>query len=78
MAVVRTDMTAVGRSAIACLETNLAVTFTFAHKLLQARDWNEIMRLQLEFLRVQSEALAKGTAKLGETAGAAALDIARS
>lgn len=78
MAVVQTDMTAVGRSAIACLEKNLAVTFSFAHKLLHARDWEEIVRLQLEFLRAQSEVLARSTAKLGETAGAAALDIARS
>jgi hypothetical protein len=36
------------------------------------------MRMQLEFLRAQSEVLARSAAKLGETAGAAALDIARS
>ena len=45
MAVAQADMTAVGRSAVACIEKNVAVTFELAHKLLQARDWDEVVRL---------------------------------
>jgi len=78
MAVAQADMTAVGRSAVACIEKNVAVTFELAHKLLQARDWDEVVRLQLEFLKAQCEVMTKQAARLGETATKAAIDLARS
>src|SRR6266404_2857175 len=46
-------MTDVAKQALAVTEKNLKASFEHARKLMQAKDINEIMQLQSEFLRNQ-------------------------
>jgi|SRR6266850_2932868 phasin len=49
-------MTEIAKQALANTEANLKASFEHARKLVQAKDINEIMQLQSEFLRSQSAA----------------------
>ena len=53
VAMVPGPMTDVAKHALAISETNLKSSFEHARKLLQAKDINEVMQLQSEFLRNQ-------------------------
>ena len=53
VAMVPGPMTDVAKHALAISETNLKSSFEHARKLLQAKDINEVMQLQSEFLRSQ-------------------------
>ena len=46
-------MTDVAKQALAVTEKNLKASFEHARKLMQAKDINELMQLQSEFLRNQ-------------------------
>jgi hypothetical protein len=46
-------------------EKNLKASFEHARKLIQAKDINEVMRLQSEFLRTQFAAATEPLKKLG-------------
>jgi hypothetical protein len=46
-------MTDVAKHALAIAEANLRASFDHARKLLHAKDANEVMQLQSEFLRTQ-------------------------
>jgi phasin len=53
VAVVPAPMNDVAKQALAMTEANLKASFEHARKLMQAKDINEIMQLQTEFLRNQ-------------------------
>jgi phasin len=53
VAVVPGPMTDVAKQALAITEANLKASFDHAHKLMQAKDINEVMQLQSEFLKTQ-------------------------
>lgn len=53
MAMVPGPMTSVATQALAISEANLKASFDHARKLMQAKDINEVMQLQSEFLRSQ-------------------------
>jgi phasin len=64
----------VGRKAMTFAEQNVASSFDFAQRLVRAKDTQEVMRLQSEFIRSQLETLSQQARELGETATRAAAD----
>ena len=61
----------VGRKAIGFAEDNVSATLDFAQKLVQAKDAEEVMRLQTEFTQAQMKNLAEQTKALGDSAAQA-------
>ena len=57
-----------GRKAIGFAEDNVSATLDFAQRLVQAKDAEEVMRLQAEFTQVQMKSLSEQTKALGDTA----------
>src|SRR5262249_62236531 len=57
-----------GRRAIGFAEDNVTATLEFAEKLVQAKDAEEVMRLQAEFTQAQMKSLTEQTKALGEGA----------
>ena len=53
------------RKAMAFAGQNMAASFAFAQKLAQARDVEEVMRLQADFLRSQMQTYAEQARELG-------------
>jgi phasin len=69
VALVPGPATDIAKQTLAITEKNLKASFEHARKLIQAKDINEVMRLQSEFLRTQFAASAEPLKKLGgETA----------
>jgi phasin len=64
----------VGRKAMTYAERNVATTFEFAQKLMQARDVQEFIKMQTEFVQAQMQALSEQAKDLGETATKAAME----
>jgi phasin len=58
-------------------EQNVAASFEFAQKLLRAKDVQEVMKLQAEFIRTQMQVLAEQAKELGESAGKASSETAK-
>src|SRR3979411_2993621 len=55
-------------------ERNVAAAFEYADKLIHAKDFQEWMRIQTEFVQKQMQALGEQTKELGETAAKSAGD----
>ena len=55
----------VGGQAMAFAERNVAASFDFAQKLVRAKDVEEIMRLQGEYVKAQMQALNDQAQELG-------------
>jgi phasin family protein len=53
---------------------NVANTFEFAQKLIQARDLQDLVRVQTEFMQMQLKALTEQAKDIGETATKSATD----
>ena len=68
----------VNRKAMTFAEQNLATSFEFAQKLVQAKDPQEFMRLQSDFVRTQMQTLSQQAKELGEHATRAAVDASKS
>lgn len=60
------------RKAMSFAQQNIAASFDFAQKLARARDVQELMRLQTEFVQAQMLALADQAKELGADTAAAA------
>ena len=60
------------RKAMAFAQQNIAASFEFAQKLARARDVQEVMRLQTEFVQAQMRTLADQAQELGADTAAAA------
>jgi phasin len=58
----------VGQKAMSFAEQNMASSFEFAQKLVRAKDLQEVMALQQEFLQSQMKALSEQAKDLGSTA----------
>jgi len=65
VALVPGPMTDIAKQTLAITEKNLKASFEHARKLIQAKDINEVMRLQSEFLRTQFAAATESLKKLG-------------
>ena len=67
----------VGRQAIGFAEENVAAAFTFAEKLVRARDPQEIMQLQTEFAKETMQKLSEQSKAMGEQVQAAAREATK-
>jgi phasin len=66
-----------GQKAMSFAEQNIANSFEFAQKLVRAKDVQEVMALQSEFLKSQMQAFSAQAKELGATATKAAMDSAK-
>jgi phasin len=66
----------VTEQAMTFAERNMASAFAFAHDLVRARDLQEVLRLQADYIRQQMEALTEQARELGESTSKAAKDAA--
>lgn len=67
----------VGQKAMGFAEQNIANSFEFAQKLVRAKDIQEVMALQQEFLQAQMKALSEQAKDLGASATKVAMDQAK-
>jgi phasin len=68
----------VTEKAMSFAEQNVARSFEFAQQLVQAKDVQEVMKLQAEYVKTQLQVFTEQARELGETAGKAAADTASS
>lgn len=69
--------TEIAHKSMSYAEQNVAATFDFAQRLMQAKDGTELMALQSEFLSRQMQALSTQVQELGQTAARFAVDAAK-
>ena len=62
----------VTEKAMSFAEQNIARSFELAQQLVRAKDVQEVMRLQTDFIRSQMQILTEQAKELGENAGQAA------
>src|SRR5205085_9221248 len=65
------------KKAMTFADQNVASSFAFARKLAQARDLEEVVRLQTEFAKAQMQVLGEQAKELGTHASAAAQKTTR-
>lgn len=73
----RTGAKDVGEKAMSFAQRNIMASFEFAQKLVQAKDVQEMMRLQSEYIQSQIQALNEQAKELGQSASKAAMDSAK-
>jgi len=69
--------TEIAHKSIAYAEQNVAVTFDFAQKLLQAKDAAEVMALQSQYLSRQMQALSTQVQDLSQSAAKIVVEAAK-
>jgi phasin len=67
----------VGQKVMGFAEQNINNSFEFAQKLVRAKDIQEVMALQQEFLKSQMQAMQAQAKDIGTTATKAAMDSAK-
>jgi phasin len=67
----------VTEKAMSFAEKNIANSFEFAQQLVRAKDVQEVLKLQADFMRGQMQVLAEQVRELGETAGKAATEATK-
>jgi phasin len=75
--VAQSNVKDMGQKAMGYAEQNIASSFEFAQKLMRAKDIQEVMALQQEFLQSQMKAMSEQAKDLGSTASKAAIDAAK-
>ena len=63
-----------GQKAMGFAEQNIANSFEFAQKLVRAKDIQEVMALQQEYLQSQMKAMSEQAKDLGSAATKSAMD----
>ena len=76
VAMVPGPMTEIAKQALAITEANLKASFDHARKLMQARDINDVMQLQSEFLRSQFASAADQFKQMTSNSALAGKDAA--
>src|SRR5262245_42452840 len=66
----------VTEKAMTFAEHNIASAFAFAQDLVRARDMQEVLRLQADYIRRQMQVLTEQAKELGESTSKAAKDAA--
>jgi phasin len=74
----RSGVMDVGGRAMSFAERNMAASFEFAQKLVQAKDVQDVIRLQTEYLKAQVAALNEQTKELADAAARVAKDTTSS
>ena len=67
----------VGQKAMGFAEQNITNSFAFAQKLVRAKDIQEVMALQQEYLQSQMKAMSEQAKDLGSTASKAAMSAVK-
>ena len=67
----------VGAKAMGFAEQNIANSFEFAQRLVRAKDVQEVMAIQQEFLQSQMKAMSEQAKDLGTQVTKAAMDHAK-
>jgi phasin len=70
----RTGAMDVGGRAMSFAERNMAASFEFAQKLVQAKDVEEVIRLQTDYVKAQIQTLNEQTKELADAAAKMAKD----
>jgi phasin len=73
----RSGANEIAHKSMAYAEQNMAATFAFAHKLMQAKDASDLMALQSEFLSRQVQTLSTQVQDLGQSAAKIVMDAAK-
>jgi phasin len=68
----------VTEKAMGFAESNINSSFDFAQKLVQARNVDDVLKLQADYIKTQMETLAEQAKELGETTGRVAKDATKS
>jgi phasin len=66
----------VTEKAVSFAEQNISTSFDFAQKLVQARDVEEVLKLQADYIKTQMQVLADQAKELGEATSKAAKESA--
>lgn len=66
----------VAEKAMTFAQQNIASSFELAEQLVKARDVQEVMRLQADYIKRQVQVFSEQARELGESAGAVARDAA--
>jgi phasin len=74
---VQTSAKDVGQKAMGFAEQNITNSFEFAQKLVRAKDIQEVMALQQEYLQSQIKAMSEQAKDLGTHATKMAMDSAK-
>ena len=67
----------IAHKSMAYAEQNVTATFEFAHKLMNAKDPAELMRVQSEYLSRQMQTLSSQVQDLGQSAAKIVVDAAK-
>jgi phasin len=68
----------VREKAMSYAEENVGNAFAFAQKVVRARDVNDLMRLQSEYIKTQMQVLTEQAQELGQTASKHAMGATKS
>jgi len=77
VAMVPSPMSEVAQQALAITEKNLKASFEHARELMNAKDINEVMQLQTEFLRNQFGVATEQSKQMGGRIASAGGDVAK-
>jgi len=64
--------------ALTFAERNVESSFDFAHRLVHAKDWQELIQVQSDYVKTQMQVFAEQARELGETASQAARNATKS
>lgn len=67
----------IGQKAITFAQHNVAASFEFAQRIARARDMQEVMQLQAEFMKAQMQTLAEQAKDIGQSVTRSAMDAAK-
>jgi phasin len=73
----RAGASEIAHKSMGYVEQNMASTFEFAQKLMQAKDPTEVLRLQSEYLANQMKRLSTQAQDLGQSAAKIVMDTAK-
>ena len=68
----------VTEKAIVFAQNNIATSFDFAQKLVQARNVEEVLKLQADYIKTQMQVLTEQAKALGESTSKVARDATKS
>ena len=67
----------ISKKTLALTEQNMKAAFEYAHKLLHAKDMQEVMEIQGDFFKCQFAAAEEQMKQMGKEAVSAAKDVAQ-
>jgi phasin len=73
----RSTANEIAHKSMSYAEQNVAATFDFAQKMMQAKDAADVMRLQSEYLSRQMQTISAQVQELGQSAAKIVVDAAK-